>query len=101
KILHISYSDSLETLASTFRRGGPMELKHLQALLGIADTGSFSAAATSIGTVQSNVSAHVARLERELDVQLVDRASGGLTEEGEVVVARARQVMNELDAMVS
>ena len=31
-----------------------MELKHLQALLGIADTGSFSAAATSIGTVQSN-----------------------------------------------
>ena len=43
-----------------------MELKHLQALLGIADTGSFSAAATSIGTVQSNVSAHVARLEREL-----------------------------------
>ena len=49
-----------------------MELKHLQALLGIADTGSFSAAAMSIGTVQSNVSAHVARLERELDVQLVD-----------------------------
>ena len=42
-----------------------MELKHLQALLGIADTGSFSAAATTIGTVQSNVSAHVARLERE------------------------------------
>ena len=75
-----------------------MELKHLQALLGIADTGSFSAAATSIGTVQSNVSAHVARLERELDVQLVDRASGRLTEEGEVVVARARQVMNELEA---
>ena len=79
----------------------PMELKHLQALLGIADTGSFSAAATSIGTVQSNVSAHVARLERELDVQLVDRASGRLTEEGEVVVGRARQVMNELEAMVT
>ena len=78
-----------------------MELKHLQALLGIADTGSFSAAATSIGTVQSNVSAHVARLERELDVQLVDRASGRLTEEGEVVVGRARQVMNELEAMVT
>ncbi len=78
-----------------------MELKHLQALLGIADTGSFSAAAATIGTVQSNVSAHVARLERELDVQLVDRASGRLTEEGEVVVARARQVMNELEAMVA
>ena len=78
-----------------------MDLKHLQALIGIADTGSFSAAAESIGTVQSNVSAHVARLERELDVQLVDRATGHLTEEGEVVVARARRMMVELDAMVA
>jgi DNA-binding transcriptional LysR family regulator len=78
-----------------------VELKHLQALLGIADTGSFSAAAASIGTVQSNVSAHVARLEGELDVQLVDRASGRVTEEGEVVVERARRVMNELEALVA
>ena len=78
-----------------------MELKHLQALLGIADTGSFSAAAASIGTVQSNVSAHVAKLERELEVQLVDRASGRLTEEGEVVIDRARRVMSELEAMVA
>lgn len=78
-----------------------MDLKHLQALVGIADTGSFSAAAASIGTVQSNVSAHVARLERELDVQLVDRASGRLTEEGDVVVGRARRVMSELDALIA
>jgi DNA-binding transcriptional LysR family regulator len=78
-----------------------VDIKHLQALVGIADTGSFSAAAEAIGTVQSNISAHVARLERELDVALVDRASGRLTEEGEVVVARARRMMAELDAMVS
>jgi DNA-binding transcriptional LysR family regulator len=78
-----------------------LDIKHLQALVGIADTGSFSAAAEAIGTVQSNVSAHVARLERELDVVLVDRASGRLTEEGEVVVARARRMMSELEAMVS
>ena len=78
-----------------------MELKHLQALMGIADTGSFSAAAASIGTVQSNVSAHVARLEKELEVQLVDRASGRPTEEGEVVIARARRIMNELEAMLA
>jgi LysR family hydrogen peroxide-inducible transcriptional activator len=69
--------------------------------MGIADTGSFSAAAASIGTVQSNVSAHVARLEKELEVQLVDRASGRLTEEGEVVIARARRIMNELEAMLA
>jgi DNA-binding transcriptional LysR family regulator len=78
-----------------------VELKHLQALVGIADTGSFSAAAATIGTVQSNVSAHIARLERELDTQLVDRSSGRLTDEGEVVVGRARRVMNELEAMVA
>ncbi|MGO9456011.1 MAG: LysR family transcriptional regulator [Acidimicrobiales bacterium] len=78
-----------------------MEMKHLQALVGIADTGSFSAAAESIGTVQSNVSAHIARLERELEVTLVDRSSGRLTQEGEVVVARARRIMAEADAMVS
>ena len=78
-----------------------MELKHLQALMGIADTGSFSAAAASIGTVQSNVSAHVARLEKELEEQLVDRASGRLTEEGEVVTERARRIMNELEAMLA
>ena len=78
-----------------------MDLKHLQALMGVADAGSFSGAAERLGTVQSNVSSHVARLERELGGALVDRSAGRLTEEGEVVVARARRIMAELDAMVS
>ena len=78
-----------------------MDLRHLQAIVGIADTGSFSAAAAALGTVQSNVSAHVARLERELEVVLVDRSSGRLTEEGDVVVSRARRMIAELDAMVA
>ena len=67
-----------------------MDLRQLNALLAVADTGSFSAAARSLHTVQSNVSTHVARLERELDAILVDRATGTLTEEGEAVAARAR-----------
>lgn len=78
-----------------------MDLKHLQAIVGIAETGSFCAAAAALGTVQSNVSAHVARLERELEVSLVDRSTGKVTEEGEVVVARARRMLAELDAMVA
>ena len=78
-----------------------MDLRQLNALLAVADTGSFSAAARALHTVQSNVSTHVARLERELDATLVDRASGTLTEEGEVVAARARIVARELDALVS
>ncbi len=78
-----------------------MELRHLQALTAISDHGTFSAAAEHLNTVQSNISAHVARLERELGTPLIDRADGRLTEEGTVVVARARRILSELDALVS
>lgn len=78
-----------------------MDLRQLSALVAIADTGTFSAAATRLHTVQSNVSTHVARLERELGVTLVDRSAGRLTGEGEAVVARARRVHAELDALVA
>jgi DNA-binding transcriptional LysR family regulator len=78
-----------------------MELRHLQALTAISDHGTFSAAAEHLNTVQSNISAHVARLERELGAPLIDRSDGRLTEEGTVVVARARRILSELDALVS
>jgi LysR family hydrogen peroxide-inducible transcriptional activator len=78
-----------------------VELKQLQALVAIADHGSFSAAATALGTVQSNVSSHIARLERELGAQLVDRQSGRLSEEGVAVVERARRVAAEVEAAVA
>ena len=78
-----------------------MELRHLQALVAVAEHGSFSSAADHLGTVQSNISAHVARLERELGTTLVDRSAGRLTADGEVVVARAYRVMGELDALVA
>jgi LysR family hydrogen peroxide-inducible transcriptional activator len=51
--------------------------------------------------VQSNVSTHIARLERELGVTLVDRTTGSLTPEGQVVVRRARHIQVELDALVA
>jgi DNA-binding transcriptional LysR family regulator len=77
-----------------------MDVRQLNALIAIAETGSFSAAADALHTVQSNVSAHVARLEKELGgVALVDRMTGRLTEEGEAVVARARRVNAELDGI--
>jgi molybdate transport repressor ModE-like protein len=74
-----------------------MDLRQLSTLVAIADHGSFSAAARALYTVQSNVSGHIARLERELGVTLVDRQRGGLTEEGALVVERARRVLHELD----
>jgi LysR family transcriptional regulator, hydrogen peroxide-inducible genes activator len=76
-----------------------MDLRQLSALVAIEDHGSFSAAAKALFTVQSNVSAHIARLERELGVVLVDRSRGRLTEEGAAVAARARAVQHELDGL--
>src|SRR5260221_10767625 len=78
-----------------------MDLRQLAALVAVADHRSFSAAARALHTVQSNVSTHVARLERELGVTLVDRTSGTLTEEGAAVVGRARRIHAELDALVA
>ncbi|MDQ3146895.1 MAG: LysR family transcriptional regulator, partial [Actinomycetota bacterium] len=78
-----------------------MDIRQLAALVAVAETGTFSAAAARLHTVQSNVSTHIAHLERELGVTLVDRAAGRLTEEGDVVLARARRVQAELDALVA
>jgi DNA-binding transcriptional LysR family regulator len=78
-----------------------MDLRQLNALVAVADHGGFSAAADALHTVQSNISSHVARLERDLGVTLVDRAAGRLTEEGELVVARARRVNGELENLVA
>ncbi|MHB1445564.1 MAG: LysR family transcriptional regulator, partial [Acidimicrobiales bacterium] len=78
-----------------------MELRQLSAILALAEHGTFSAAADALGTVQSNVSTHIARLERELGTPLFDRSRGALTEEGRVVVARARRMMVEMEALVA
>lgn len=78
-----------------------MDLRQLSALVAVAEAGSFSAAARAMHTVQSNVSTHIARLERELGVTLVDRSGGGLTEEGLAVVSRARHIQAELDALTA
>jgi DNA-binding transcriptional LysR family regulator len=78
-----------------------MELRHLRALVAVSEHGSFSSAADALGTVQSNISAHVARLEKELGTALVDRSAGRLTAEGEVVAARAYRILGEIDAVAA
>jgi LysR family hydrogen peroxide-inducible transcriptional activator len=76
-----------------------VDLRQLAALVAIADHGSFSGAAASLHTVQSNISGHIKRLERELGVELVDRQTGQLTDEGHAVEARARAVQADLEAI--
>mgnify|MGYP000202982430 CR=1 FL=1 len=78
-----------------------MDVRQLAAIVAIADHGTFSAAARSLYTVQSNVSGHISRLEKELGVTLVDRSQSELTEEGARVVERARRVLNEMEDITS
>ncbi len=78
-----------------------MDLRQLEMLVAIADHGSFSAAARSLHTVQSNVSTHIARLEREVGATCIDRSTGQLTDEGQAVVDRARRIHAELDDLRS
>ena len=64
-----------------------MDLRELSALVG-GRPRLVLGKARALYTVQSNISASIAHLERELGVTLVDRAKGRLTPEGVVVVAR-------------
>ncbi len=74
-----------------------MDVRQLAAIVAVADHGTFSAAAQALFTVQSNVSGHVAKLERELGATLVDRSKSTLTVEGVRVVERARRILHEID----
>ena len=78
-----------------------MELRHLDAVLAVAEEGSFTAAADLLATVQSNVSEQVRQLEAELGAELFVRSRRGArpTDSGEVVLERARRVRRELEAM--
>jgi DNA-binding transcriptional LysR family regulator len=78
-----------------------VDIRHLEALLAVAEEGSFTAAADRLHTVQSNVSEHIRQLEAELGVQLLVRGRRGTTptEFGVRVIDRARAVRSELEAL--
>ncbi|HJO80310.1 MAG: LysR family transcriptional regulator [Acidimicrobiales bacterium] len=76
-----------------------MDLRQLNHLLAVADHHSFSAAARALHTVQSNVSTHVAKLEKELGVTLMDRSTMQPTPEGLAVIERARRIRTEMQSI--
>jgi len=78
-----------------------VDIRQLEALLAVAEEGSFTAAADRLHTVQSNVSGHVHQLEADLGVQLLVRSRRGTvpTEFGVRVLDRARAIRSELEAL--
>jgi DNA-binding transcriptional LysR family regulator len=75
-----------------------MQIKSLRLFLDVAETGSFVAAAERQHTVQSNVTAHIKKLEEELGAQLFHRKGGAsLTTAGRDVVTYAKQILKSHD----
>lgn len=78
-----------------------MQLKSLRIFEAVCSTGSFGAAAQRLHTVQSNVTAHIKKLEQELQVQLMERSSGPvrLTPAGHTLRPHAQQMLQTHDAI--
>jgi DNA-binding transcriptional LysR family regulator len=78
-----------------------MNISQLEVLAAIADTGSFTAAAESVGLTQSAVSSSLAKLESELGVRLLERGRRGVraTAIGETVLPRARAVLQQVEGI--
>ena len=71
-----------------------MQLKSLRLLLAVCEHGSFGAAAQQGHTVQSNVTAHIQKLEEELGVQLVQRSTPvTATPAGQQLLPYARRML--------
>ena len=74
-----------------------MNIKHLEHLLALADTGSFSRAAEKLFLTQSALSRSIQSLELDLGAKVLDRIGkrNELTPLGQDVVARARHIVRE------
>ena len=89
-----------------------VEIRHLAALVAIAQTSSFSKAGERLGYAQSAISQQIAALERAVGHKLVERPGGpravSLTEAGtvllrhaETITARLRAAKADLDALAA
>lgn len=74
-----------------------MNIKHLEHLLALADTGSFSRAAEKLFITQSALSRSIQSLEEDLGGQVLDRIGkrNELTPLGHAVTARARHIVRD------
>jgi LysR family transcriptional regulator, hydrogen peroxide-inducible genes activator len=80
-----------------------IKLKDLRYLVAVADARHFGRAAGKCFVSQPTLSAQLKKLEQYLGVQLIERAPQNikLTEAGEQIVARARRILEDSDAVVT
>jgi LysR family transcriptional activator of glutamate synthase operon len=77
-----------------------MELRQLRYLVALAEEGSFTRAAAREHIAQPALSQQIRRLEDEVGLSLAQRTTRSvtITDAGEVLIARARRILSELDA---
>lgn len=77
-----------------------LDATRLRVLVAIARHGSVTAAAQALNYAQPSISHHMARLESETGVKLMERAGRGirLTEAGRLLAERAEEILGRLDA---
>ena len=75
-----------------------VELDWLETYLAVVDRGGFTAASTQVHRSQSRVSAHIAALERELGVLLIDRTRrpATVTPAGRIFATHARDILADV-----
>ena len=79
-----------------------MLIRSLEIFRAVVDTGSFSAAAERLHTVQSNVTAHVKKLETELGARLLERRNPVVaTPAGRQLLHYARRIVELHDDALS
>src|SRR5690349_7816251 len=76
-----------------------LDLRRLRVFSEVAAQGSFSAAASALTLTQSAVSQHIAALEREVGMPLVERGTRpvGLTESGNALMRHASGIFARID----
>jgi len=79
-----------------------MEIRQLRAFVAIAELGTFTAAAQRVHVTQAAISMQIRQLETELGAKLFVRAPRRvmLTEAGEKLLLRARQILCDHDAAI-
>src|SRR5512137_2081798 len=79
------------------------DLRQLRAFAAVHDAGSVSSAARKVHLTQPALSRRVSELESALGVRLFDRTGGRLrlTSEGESLLAHSRNVLAEVESLVT
>ena len=76
-----------------------MDIQNLSAFVAVAESGSFSAAATQLHITQPAVSKRISLLERELNSPLFDRTGrrARLTQAGDRLLVHARTILHQIN----